>query len=514
MKSSAFVEALAHTVAMKETRKYWFFAVVLVALVIGAAWIFSSPRADTRGAVRTDIVTFTDKGFFPQKILIKIGDTVTFKSESGDFWPASDPHPVHNIYDTFDPGHAIKETDVWTLTFDRAGVWKYHDHLAANFKGEVLVTDANGSLPIANCKALSGADIRVKQQCWIEEVDALLQKSGVGAAFKKVQELAQAEPDFSQVCHDTMHRVGAAAYHAYVAQKRLDFTADTALCGFGFYHGFTETFAQEGGTPRDAIAFCAQVGTDLGEKYPDITLQCHHGIGHGSVIVDDPALWGNEEAMIARAKKLCIVTSENSEQLQRCGSGIFDSISIAYFTHTQNLAIRSSDPFWLCKAQAESEFKSACYTSISVALMWSLDLDIQKAAAIVAQIPERDLAINTMNNLAVSLVNVRSQRSASETEEIATLYAKTGPAMCSSLAPQFQIPCMKSIATALTTSDGTDENYRRGITFCNESVKGGAQKDACWSTAKAAFSISYTPERRSAICSSLREEERTRLCTL
>lgn len=85
-------------------------------------------------------VTQTEDGFTPEKITIKKGDTVIFKTKRNKFfWPASDLHPTHLIYPEFDPKDPIDPKKSWSFKFEKVGTWKYHDHLAPYYTGAIEV---------------------------------------------------------------------------------------------------------------------------------------------------------------------------------------------------------------------------------------------------------------------------------------------------------------------------------------------------------------------------------------
>jgi hypothetical protein len=78
--------------------------------------------------------------FSPQTITINQGDTVLFENvDSQDRWPASNIHPTHEIYPEFDPKKPVPANTSWQFTFDKAGTWKYHDHLEPTLSGTVIV---------------------------------------------------------------------------------------------------------------------------------------------------------------------------------------------------------------------------------------------------------------------------------------------------------------------------------------------------------------------------------------
>lgn len=91
-------------------------------------------------STKTYEVTQTEDGFTPEKLTIKRGDIVLFKtSRNKFFWPASDLHPTHLIYPEFDPKDPIEPKKTWSFKFDKVGTWKYHDHLAPYFTGVIEV---------------------------------------------------------------------------------------------------------------------------------------------------------------------------------------------------------------------------------------------------------------------------------------------------------------------------------------------------------------------------------------
>jgi plastocyanin len=86
------------------------------------------------------IVVMDDGGFYPKRVTIKKGQAVNFVNRSqDDWWPASDPHPIHTDYPGFDAGTVIRPGDSWTFRFDRRGTWGYHNHLSPTTKGTVVV---------------------------------------------------------------------------------------------------------------------------------------------------------------------------------------------------------------------------------------------------------------------------------------------------------------------------------------------------------------------------------------
>ena len=90
--------------------------------------------------VAKHIVNYTDKGFSPSSLDIKLGETVQFaNNSSGGMWVASGPHPSHTAYPEFDPKRNIPSGEIYEFTFTKIGEWKYHNHTKAGMYGTIIV---------------------------------------------------------------------------------------------------------------------------------------------------------------------------------------------------------------------------------------------------------------------------------------------------------------------------------------------------------------------------------------
>ncbi len=90
----------------------------------------------------THVITLISSGFSPTELTIQKGETVTFRNETNKpFWPASNLHPSHLIYPEFDPKQPVVPPNSWSHTFDKAGEWRFHDHLAPYNTGTITVVE-------------------------------------------------------------------------------------------------------------------------------------------------------------------------------------------------------------------------------------------------------------------------------------------------------------------------------------------------------------------------------------
>lgn len=84
-------------------------------------------------------VTLTADGFSPATLTIKAGDKVTWVNKSGTSATVnSDPHPTHTDYSPLNLG-TFPDGGTLSLTFDKPGIYKYHNHLNPSQSGTITV---------------------------------------------------------------------------------------------------------------------------------------------------------------------------------------------------------------------------------------------------------------------------------------------------------------------------------------------------------------------------------------
>lgn len=129
------------------------FAVIIIVLVIfglgffKTASFFSSeepakknnPVSESKEGTLIRMVT---EGFEPAELKIRKGEQITFiNDDTSNRWPASNLHPTHGIYPEFDPQEPLAAGEHWSFTFEKTGLWRYHDHLNPLFRGVVHVEE-------------------------------------------------------------------------------------------------------------------------------------------------------------------------------------------------------------------------------------------------------------------------------------------------------------------------------------------------------------------------------------
>ena len=101
-------------------------------------------------------VIYTNEGFTPNIVTVKVGTTVAWVNRSSrPMWIASDPHPSHTGLPGFDqqgiiipgasflapffaPQASAHGPSMYEYTFTKTGTWNYHNHIFPNDRGTVI----------------------------------------------------------------------------------------------------------------------------------------------------------------------------------------------------------------------------------------------------------------------------------------------------------------------------------------------------------------------------------------
>lgn len=99
----------------------------------------SESSGTTPGKREAITINVTKDGFSPASATVKTGTIVTWINKSGGLVTVnSSVHPTHLVYPPLNLGE-FKDGSSVQLTFDKPGVFKYHDHLDASHTGIVTV---------------------------------------------------------------------------------------------------------------------------------------------------------------------------------------------------------------------------------------------------------------------------------------------------------------------------------------------------------------------------------------
>ncbi len=336
---------------------------------------------------------------------------------------------------------------------------------------------------IADCKDKND------QLCYVGLVMDVFRKKGLDKALSMVSKIYSQDQSFSSSCHDLGHLLGTETYKLFKDGKPFKITPEAAFCSYGFYHGFMEVLASEGDVAR-ARNFCSYVDEQVSKETPDASLQCYHGIGHGWVNIHGQTnLIGDDLGVAKKGLALCEKVAENSSELSRCATGVFNGVAIFYGTNEYGLKIRSKDPLWLCR-QVENKFQDPCYISMNTVLYALSGSDLSRAAQFLGEIKDVSTAQHAMINLAIPF-SVPNIGLADNLKNIIS---------CKSLSPTLKNSCLQGLAYAFLEHGEPGLEYVNSIGFCKNSDLAKDESAECLSYIYSYLAQWYPKDKAYSIC--------------
>lgn len=384
--------------AIKKLQLSWFQSTLLLGttLILVISFLFSSEVFIKGVGFGRDpnTVVLTTKGFNPPRLIVKVGEQVTFKSVvNRDFWPASDIHPKHLFYGEFDPKKAIGPNESWSFTFERPGSWTYHDHLSPEFKARIDVLDGSSLADLYNpkryiekCRSiLEGSSAR---RCWEEFLGILTEREGPKSAFVAYERLRNEEELIATSCHDFAHLIGEYFYWRFARTGTFEEMQEADTCSFGFYHGFMREYGHHG---RDfvegAMNLCNSLKGRGGEDRSWRISHCLHGAGHGLIYyyAENDGLTSELE-LINRGIEDCKYMTQDELARRECVNGAFLGLYNMYTkSHVYELDMRAGDPFWYCDRLIDPKYMFDCYDQLAPASMLYTNGDLVAAIKLYTQ---------------------------------------------------------------------------------------------------------------------------------
>lgn len=452
------------------------------------------------------LVILNTEGFNPAQLIVKEGDTVTFKTENDEaFWPASNVHPTHTSYPDFDPRQPLSPQSEWSFTFTKAGTYKYHDHINSLYEGEVIVERKDGTRVVANCAS------EKNQQCWEQLILEKLKVDGIKSAFDIIVRLSETEPSFANDCHGLSHLIGEKAYAQYVAKENFELSPATALCGYGFYHGFMETMLLATGDIDEAREFCALVDKKLKGQASYAASACYHGTGHGAIDGSDPTTWGSPEEMMEPGFKLCESLAVNELERYLCDTGVFNAIEILSADPKYGLGEMRKDPFVMCNKQPVFR-REGCYANMMPIIFQNFDNDFQKIIDYTNEkmIDDDVKAIdgNTVNDLTTLGIVFEFIRLFGKDED----HMERGIALCRAQNEEDRLACFAGLSGGYIKYGEPGREYVKNLEFCALPSLATDERNACYEYTLPRMSSRYTPADVSMICAQVPVEYRDKYC--
>lgn len=291
------------------------FVVLVLGFVAYNGLIYKGKTAET-----TKTVIIRDDGFYPTKILVSEGDTVTWVNEGEKtHWPASNFHPNHTLYpedggclgSKLDSCKGLAKGESFSFTFNKLGLWPMHDHLYPGLVMTVEVVkmgEASSSNFTYNKNTTPEEFRKMNYDSQIEFIRIRSEKN----PKESWEFLKQAFVVNGQVvgnAHEMAHIIGNASYKKS-GLKGIGIC--DATYAYGCFHGVTEGMLLKEGTSKvkDIENGClAMFPPQVSEDYTG----CIHGTGHG--------LYTWEGGDIKKALLDCDMVSEPYRQY--CYDGVF-----------------------------------------------------------------------------------------------------------------------------------------------------------------------------------------------
>jgi hypothetical protein len=203
------------------------------------------------------------------------------------------------------------------------------------------------------------------QQCFNELVITASRESGVKDGFNVLADIYERDQRFAEYCHGATHEIGRVAYEYFRDGRDFELSDKTSYCGFGFYHGFIEELMLDKGDIKEASIFCEYADEKLLPQTTGTSFACYHGIGHGVVDGTDPSLWGDAERYIEPGLTLCDSLGDIEEHKERCASGVFNALALAYKDPKYGFDARVEDAYSICTLQTKRYAREACYDQMN-----------------------------------------------------------------------------------------------------------------------------------------------------
>lgn len=433
-------------------------------------------------------VYLNNDGFSPKEISIPKNSLVIFINKTNKpFWPASDLHPTHVIYQNFDPKTPIPPEQSWSFKFEKLGKWRYHDHLFPYFTGIINIEDATEQIENIDCNNSSN-------QCWNENLFKALDSGGVIAAMKEIKRLYETDQKFTKNgCHRWAHIVGDMAFDKYGYRganvDKWDLPIETTYCGYGFFHGIFEHFFRENPDIILARKICDRLEETLSSKMLLIRQTCFHGVGHGFMPEPPPQkTWGDPKMMMVKSLKACETTSltNNPDEKMECMEGSFNVMADWMQQNKYGLKVNTKDPLKFCEEQSNHDRILACFYEYSMRLSGLAKDDMVKTARdYIKSTYDKELAEIIIDSATAGLV----EKYLSETNFDFLIK------QCYQISQDLKESCMSGLNGGLLVHGTPGKEYVKAIALCDSKELSENEKDACFKNLMNKITRRYQKEK-------------------
>ena len=245
------------------------------------------------------------------------------------------------------------------------------------------------------------------------------------------------------------------------------------------------------GNVHDAQNLCSYAEKIIGK---DAKGACYHGIGHGLTDGNDPRMWGNPRTMIDGALKICEQAGENDYYVNRCASGVFNSLGI-FFNNPKyqkyKLETKKDDPYWICREQTKKYFAIPCFQEMDTLIFRLNDNNLEKSLPYAEKIIEDSYATAAVESLANFSLWGEGFKKFNETTSID---------ICRKTQERLRVPCIRGLGIGLVEFGPPEKEYVSGLQFCQSKNLTLKEQRGCMDRVVPYIQILYTEKRFKKIC--------------
>ena len=212
--------------------------------------------------------------------------------------------------------------------------------------------------------------------CWEQAFGNLAYRQGPKQALKVFDQRIASDSEIEASCHRIAHTIGSAALARFDGNVSQAFTAGSASCNSGYYHGILERALVGVGTKAEFVQAVRRLCADPDVRATDfIAYQCVHGLGHGLMI--------HTGLDLPLSLSICERLPTSWDQTS-CDGGVFmENFSSSYGVKSRFL--RDNDPVYPCHAVAEKH-KLYCYLQVTSRLLQTSGYDWKSTAEACARV--------------------------------------------------------------------------------------------------------------------------------
>lgn len=232
-------------------------------------------------------------------------------------------------------------------------------------------------LVLLSCK--NEADAAHRRRCAYDAIEWEMRR-GSADAMQLFAAAIVVLPDFTtRGCHGEAHKVGDYAYYRQSAQGdlTLSHTVESAMCDYGFYHGFFEHYFQNQPSEAQIKETCSQLPQGPDDHLKPLRSMCYLAAGHGLALAQAERV-GKERAgtvseFVDVPIAICDALNDESTPIasQRCAAGVFAEMArwAVYGNYGFSFATSSRNSFSICDRVGAANKKDCVYALANISQM-------------------------------------------------------------------------------------------------------------------------------------------------